>query len=138
MIEKYNEGERTGNKFTGHAVEVAMRTEKVNGQLWFLPKEWLKWTSIDSYFSRETRRRRKVQLEQELGIADAEARATPVTATTSQEDVCPAEGYEQLDPDVEHTEDFDQDWLYDDTLQREDDIIHDSVFGSLDEMFDFA
>ncbi len=129
LLEKYNEGEKSRKKFTGHEVAEQMRKEKINGNPRFLPRDWLKWTSIDSFFSRETQRRRKQQLQQELtqpvGYSPYPTQSyQETTPSLPEQDVCPVT--EQLDPNLEVSADPDLDYLYDDTLPQPDDVVREA------------
>ncbi len=130
LLEKYNEGEKSRKKFTGHEVAKAMKRETIDGKKRFLPSEWLKWTTIDSFFSRETQRRRKTQLQHELHAADPHLGRQPDT-NRQDENTCPTEQYEQFHNDLEHADDPDQDYLYDDTVPQEDDTIREALHQNL-------
>ncbi len=64
-----------------------------------------------SYFSRETQRRRKQQLE-----------CTATTSSTTEE-TCPVEQLDIFDPDLEIAENPNEDYLYDDTLIQPDEAV---------------
>ncbi len=129
LLQKYNEGEISGRKVTGQQVAEQMRKEKVDGKAIFLPQDWLKWTSIQSYFSRETQRRRKKQLE-------------PVAATVApraselEEEICPVQYVEEFDPSLETANDPDQDYLYDDTLTGPQDAVREGFLTQQDNLIE--
>jgi len=59
LLEKYNEGERSGKKWDPKKLAQHMRKEKIQGEARFQPEQYLKWQQILSYFSRVTAQRRE-------------------------------------------------------------------------------
>ena len=89
LLEKYNEGERTKTKWSPQQIVESMKNEKNSeGTSRFQKDMLLNWRQVQSFFSRETSKRRKAQIS---GITRNEPNANDVLEEIDQN-----EGEEEL------------------------------------------
>ncbi|CAF1356373.1 unnamed protein product [Adineta ricciae] len=117
LIEKYDEGEKTGAKCDPSKLAEQMQTARIKDEFMFQPDQFLTTSQIKSYFSRLTRERRKNTKESQTTMKQCKKSAKDDEDYQSEEDSDDGDEFESVLADAQTHE------LLDNAIEVLDDIL---------------